>query len=167
MAAKTTKTTKKKTAKKSTPKASKKTARPLEKDLISLLPELSEDELQFLISQAQTMIRNTELRAKMEERQKTSAADTEGRVEIIEGEDDGHFIILINNERNFFSRDEMRKIVALCHRAEDESAGGGALFSWFERFRSDVIRNSPLSGPGDPLVGKVFDLIISTYTVKE
>lgn len=112
------------------------------------------------------MVRNHKI---LEKRKKVTAAMNPVRdresIEIIEGEDGSHFIIVLGVERNFFARDEMKKIVKLCHAADNQKDGMRRLYTWLDRFRSDILRNNDIGGPGDPGLGTIYRKIVETYTV--
>jgi hypothetical protein len=145
------------------------------KELTGLAKKLGDEDLRFLIGQAETLLYNREMEAeseRMREREKQARGKIsrpayDDSVEIVEGPEGDHFIIVMRNERNFFDRDEMKKIVKLCHAAENEADAGERLFSWFSRLRQDVVRNSDLSGPADTILGNLYRSIIKTYTVKD
>lgn len=177
------------TSKKTAPKTKKKTApkktvlspsiKSVIKELNELLPELDENEISFLIDQAEVIIHNKKITSQPEIREKresqfnkkmmdwqASQEEMMGRASVEEGSSGTHFIIVMGNYRNFFARDEMKKVVKLCHAAEDEKDAGRRLFNWFEKNRSDVLKNSAVDSPLDPVLGKVYEIIISTYTTK-
>ncbi len=167
-----TKASAKKTARK---KAAKKTAQKLSprlSRLTALAGTLSNEEVDFLISQAETMVRNRETlkerQNRLKNREKVAAAmnpvKDKDTIEIIEGEKGRHFIIVLGAERNFFARDEMKKIVKLCHTAENENDGMRRLYTWLDRFRGDVLRNNDISGTSDKGLATIYNKIISTYT---
>lgn len=155
-------------------KASKTASSPV-KELTDLAKKLGNEDIRFLIEQAKTLIYNREMETEHEKmrarekevRGKISRPVYDDTVEFVEGKEGDHFIIVMRNERNFFDRDEMRKIVKLCHAAENDTDAGERLFSWFSRFRQDVVRNSDLSGPADAILVNLYRSIIKTYTVKE
>lgn len=161
------KTARKKSTKKTAAKLSPRLTR-----LTALAATLSNDEVDFLISQAETMVRNRETlkerQNRLKNREKVAAAmnpvKDKDTIEIIEGEEGRHFIIVLGAERNFFSRDEMKKIVKLCHAAEDERDGMRRLYTWLDRFRGDVLRNNDISGTADTGLLTIYKKIISTYT---
>jgi len=157
--------------------ASKKTAAakltPGVKKLVSLAETLTKDEIEFLISQAETMIRNHAVierrEKKLKNRDKVAAAmdpvKNKSTIEIIEGEEGRHFIIVLGTERNFFSREEMKKLVKLCHAASDERDGMRRIYTWLERFRSDLIRDNDFGSSADPGLATIYNKIIETYMV--
>ncbi len=161
---------KKKTAAKTTTKK----LSPLIKKLILLVVELNKEEIDFLISQAQTMKRIHDLISEQEQRADNhkmvvnamNPVKDKKTIEIIEGEDESHFIIVLGNERNFFDRGEMKKIVKICHVASDLNDGMARLYTWFELFRGDVLNNNDISGVADKGLATIYKKILSTYTTQ-
>jgi len=178
------KTTKsKKKSAKSTPKkksqSKKSTAVDTQKkkllsQLNKITKELNGESLAFLVKQALVLQHNisvNELNRNLIETARTGKsikkAEPSGlKFEIKEAEDGSHFIIVINTERNFFTLDEMRKLVKICHASKDEKDASKRLFNWLSRERGDVIKNSPIEDSGDPVLEKIYNLIIKRYTVK-
>ncbi|MBN1533786.1 MAG: hypothetical protein JXA20_14040 [Spirochaetes bacterium] len=149
--------------------------------LSKIIKELDEEGLAFLIKQGMVLRHNQQVDeiqrslAKAKDAPKPGkkgkasparAGADKGSMEIVEGEKSSHFIFVINNYRNFFSLEEMRKIVALCHAASDARDGAMRLYSWFKRERIDVINNTAIDGPGDQALATMYKAIIAKYTVK-
>jgi hypothetical protein len=147
-----------------------------------IIKELDDEGLAFLIKQGMVLRHNQQVDeiqkslARAKDAPKTGAkakkaapartgAD-KNSMEIVEGEKSSHFIFVINNYRNFFSLEEMRKIVALCHSAADAGDGATRLYSWFKRERVDVINNTAIDGPGDRALITMYKAVISKYAVK-
>jgi len=166
-------TSKKTPLKKSTPS-------PLTKNLLELAKQLDNEEVAFLIKQAQVFVKNKQIRKRLKETTESvtyehrtmSAKDFQlpalekEKIEFVEGKDGSHFIIVVGTERNFFSREEFKKIVALCHVAGDEKDGMRRLYTWFDRNRSDVLKNTDIKGPGDIALATIYNAVINTYDVK-
>jgi len=144
--------------------------------LNSLVANLNEVSIAFLIRQADVLLHNTRVE---EERTRFHAHDErldkhisptpadKDHVHVKEGEDGSFFVIAINTARNFFALDEMRKLVKICHAAENERDAGERLFNWFSREKGEVIKNTRISGPGDPALVTIYKYIINNYDVKE
>lgn len=151
-----------------------------EKDLIkqlsTILKELDEEGLRFLLQQALVLQHNMQVQKLQEELGKTSgksggkkrapqtAADD---VDVKEGEDGSHFIIIMRNYRNFFDRGEMKKIVQMCHASSDAGDAARRLFNWFAQNRKDVLNNSSIHERTDPVLSNMYTFLINRYTVKE
>jgi|GEM_PF-347694 len=149
------------------------------KKLNDLLPELDETEIGFLIQQAGVIIHNKRITSNPEKRElreskfnermeqwKADKADMMSQVSVEEGDEGKHFILVMGNYRNFFDRGEFKRIVKLCHAASDADDAARRLFTWLDRFRSDVLKNSAIDRYSDPCLGKVYEEIISRYTTK-
>jgi len=146
------------------------------KELNKLTKKLNGEELEFIVNQAKVIIYNKQVVQDRKEGKTTKSSVKKSdfslpginkeKIEIVEGEDGSHFIIVIDRARNFFSREEMKKIVKICHAAEDEKDAGARLYNYFDNNRADVLKGSEISGPGDAVLHVVYKTIISAYTVK-
>ncbi len=175
---------KKTAAKKSSKKTSVKKKEPVKisaekKKLIarldSLMMTLQEEDLRFLISQAEILDHNRKVQERMAAGEESSGMNPEDFLlkkpdrsvaDIIEGEGSNHFIIAGAGVRKFFDIQEMRKLVKICHAASDKKDGSSRLYHWFDKNRRDYVNDAEISGPGDPLLGAIYEKIIKTYTVK-
>lgn len=178
----------KKTAKKTVKKTSPAKAAPspaLQSRIMkldSILPELASDEIDFLIEQAGVFIHNRDVTRMMQEQQRIADSqkpeDRKKKLEeldksnienvsVEEGSEGNHFILVMRNYRNFFARDEMKKVVRVCQSAAGSADGAKRLYRWFEKFRGDVISNSGLSSHSDPVLAKMYTIIVSTYTTSD
>ena len=139
--------TKKKTTAKS--KVTKKTGPPkknLLKQLTTVIKDLDEEGLLFLIRQAQILQYNMHVDQINEKKSKTRKAEVETgqsqsskkTIEIIESKNSKSFILVINGARNFFSLEEMKKIVKLCHVSDDTTDACKRLYNWFTKNRLDL-----------------------------
>ncbi|HQP50066.1 MAG TPA: hypothetical protein PKX12_15180 [Spirochaetota bacterium] len=154
-------------------------------DLAKIADSLEEESIKFLVAQGQVMLQNKkiqEIRAEQKERTERKPAEPiEGKIgpgrkfkgsdkesiDIVESASGSSFVLLINNYRNFFDRDEMRRIVKICHSADDERDGMSRLHGWFAKNRKDVLTNTDITGSGDRALATMYNAIITTYAVKE
>lgn len=88
-------------------------------------------------------------------------------IDVKESEDGSYYILVINNARNFFTLDEMRKIVQLCHGSPDEREACRRLYGWFQEKRKDVLIDTKVTGPGDPAILTMYRFLKGRYRVKE
>jgi len=148
----------------------------LRKELRDLIKQINEDGLLFLIKQANVLIYNQSVEAlnrKMRslEAQKPKKLLKEEKpsyeVEIEEKNNGEHFYIVIQRARIFFTRDEMRRIVKICHASEDEFDAARRLYNWFTRERKDVLIDGRISTNTHPSLKSVYRKLVSTYKVKE
>ena len=140
-----------------------------------LLKKLDKESLNFLYEQAKVLLHNLEVKKLQQEFEeldvKTITAKrqdySKDKLEVVEASDLRHFIFVINGARNFFSRDEMRKLVKLCHSAPTLKDGMRMLYHWFEKNRKDVIIDTAIDGPNDKALETMYNYIVSNYTLKE
>ncbi len=133
----------------------------LRKDLLSLLDQVDDDGLVFLIRQAQTIIHNLQvdrINEDITELNRERAAKGAGRkagarrggrpaappaadatVTIDEGAGRSSFIIGIGNTRKAFSLDEMRALARVAQAAANDADGARRLYAWLSRNRRDVL----------------------------
>ncbi len=111
-----------------------------------------------------------------EERKKKATVDTlrkgsgltnKTTIDVKEADDGSSFIIIINNARNFFALDEMRKLVAICHAAESETDAARRLYNWFTQYRKDVLVDTDIGGAGDQALFTMYRFIKGKYALKQ
>ena len=173
---------KKPKAKSAPAKAAKTKRDELASQLAKLIRELNEEGLAFLVKQALILKHNQQVdeinfrvskaapsEKKEEKREKKPARPGSDKysIEIVEAKDGSHFILAVNNSRNFFARDEMKKIVKICHASADVRDAAARLYNWFTGERIDVINNTGITGTGDPALATIYNAIMERYTVKE
>ncbi len=144
--------------------------------LDSLIEGLYEEDMEFLVSQAQILNHNRRVEERIASGEKHSDLKPEdfeikkpdrSTADIVEGEGSNHFIIVGAGVRKFFDIQEMRKLVKLCHAAADKKDAASRLYNWFDNNRRDYINDAEISGPGDVFLGAIYEKIIQTYKVKE
>ena len=152
------------------------TNKKLLKTLTDMAKLMDEKSLKLLINQAEMIRYNMQIdeinnkRNEMKDKNPIntySPPQNKTSLEIVEAEDDSHFILVINRERNFFSLEEMRKLVKLCHVASDEKDGVSRLFNWFTKNRMDVINNTEIDGVNDLALVTIYNGIVTRYKPKE
>lgn len=145
------------------------------KAINALLKKLDEESLVFLYEQAKVLLHNLEVSKLQDEFEELDAKTitakrynfSKEKLEVIEADDLRHFIFVINGARNFFTRDEMRTIVKLCHSAPSLKDGMRMLYNWFEKNRKDVITDTEIDGPNDKALETIYNYIINHYTVSK
>ncbi len=138
-----------------------------------LLKKLDEESLSFLYEQAKVLLHNLGVQKLQQEFNELDVKTITGKrqqlskdkLEVVEADDLRHFIFVINGARNFFSRDEMRKIVKLCHSAPTVKDGMRMLYHWFEKNRKDVIIDTAIDSPHDTALETMYNHIVNNYTV--
>jgi hypothetical protein len=151
--------------------------------LNDLISELDEEEMQFLIHQAQVLQYNRQVR---ERNQRIAASKSTGSktksgktdtvleksppqpgIEIVERGEGKHFFIVVRGFRIYFTLDEMRKLVKICHASGDASVAVHRLYNWFKRFRSDFLVDGDIGGATHPALEDLYRKLISTYKVQD
>jgi len=158
----------------------------LRKELAGLVQSIGSEGLSFLINQANILLHNRQVEKINKELQELSAIDqkikkgsragaagkatgkTAGIPVSVDIEESGsNFILVMRTSRKFLSLKEMRSLVRVCQAAESSSAAGPRLYRWFSRNRTDVLSDAEISGPADPQLIGIYELIADRYTTKE
>jgi len=149
------------------------------KELGGLIKQIDMEGLLFLIKQANILIYNQnveELNRKMSSleaqkikkpQEQKKPGDEAGEVEIEEKPEGENFTIAVQGSRLFFTREEMRSMVKICHASEDEFDAARRLYNWFSRERKDVLIDGRITANTHPSLKSVYRKLISTYKVKE
>lgn len=126
----------------------------LRRELVSLLDQVDDEGLVFLIRQAQTIIHNLQVERLNEEidelnqqraraaaggKKARAAAQAAEPVAIDEGAGRTTFIVSVGSTRKVFGVDEMRALARVAQAAEDDADGARRLYSWLSRNRRDVL----------------------------
>ncbi len=158
-------------------KNKKKTAKEeLIEELTDMTKDIDEDGLIFLIKQANVLLYNKRVeeinrkieRSVSERKERDKVQQTEDySVDIEESGDGQFFYIILYNNRVFFTLDEMRKIVKICHISEDELDASQRLYNWFTRNRKDFLIDAQVGSSKSPFLANLYEKVIHTYKVKE
>ncbi|MFP4382647.1 MAG: hypothetical protein ACLFSE_01275 [Spirochaetia bacterium] len=149
----------------------------LRKELFELIGRIDdEDGLRTLIRQSAVIIHNREIDRLNKTLKKTGASGPSPRKTVNQKPDpgavdieekDGSFIIVVNQQRVFFNRQEMRQIAKLCWAADDPKDGAGRLYRWFKRERNDMLQDGMIGSAGHPALTALYTIIRSRYKVKD
>jgi hypothetical protein len=88
-------------------------------------------------------------------------------VEIEEKPEGENFTVAVQGARLFFTREEMRSMVKICHASEDDFDAALRLYNWFSRERKDVLIDGRITANTHPSLKSIYRKLISTYKVKE
>lgn len=154
----------------------------LRKELAGLVQSIDSEGLSFLIKQSHILLHNRQVEKVNKEMQKLSTIDqkakkgssakTAGEAAGIPGsvdieESGSNFILVMRTSRKFLSLKEMRSLVRVCQAAESSSAAGPRLYRWFSRNRTDVLSDAQISGPADPGLRGIYEVITDRYKTQE
>ena len=143
--------------------------------IVQIAKRLSDDGLELLHEQAKVVEYKGKIEAFNAQLNVAKAEAVEARREAsnpdyrvsIERTEDDFFLIQLDDIRVFFNLDEMRAITKTCHRAKDAAAGARMLYRWFEQERSDLLADAGINSNRNPYLGELYDLVLSTYKVKD
>jgi len=144
--------------------------------LMKISGELDEKGITFLIQQARVLEHNLQVERIGRDRKKTKIVDqirqkstrsNKNTIDVKEADDGSYYILIINEARNFFTLEEMRKLVSICHGASDEQDACRRLYNWYALHRKDVLIDTDISGAADPALSTIYTFIINRYKLKE
>jgi len=162
----------------------------LRKELAGLTQSIDSDGLRYLINQANILLHNLQVEKVNKELQKLSAIDQKVKkgsgaggagkaaakgtgkdagisVSVDIDESGSNFILVMRTSRKFLSLKEMRSLVHVCQAAESSSTSGPRLYRWFSRNRTDILSDAQISGPADPQLRGIYELITDRYKTQE
>lgn len=145
------------------------------KELSDMIKDIDEEGLIFLIQQANVLLYNKrveEINRKItgmkvqKTTRKTTTQPQDYAVYIEETKDGKYFYIILNNSRVFFTLEEMKKLVKICHVSEDERDASERLYNWFSRNRKDLLIDGQIGDSNNPFLANIYSYIINKYKVK-
>ncbi len=150
------------------------------KELRSLIKDIPEEGLLFLIKQANTILYNMRVEELNKAREKLTKEEStslkKGTTQKIKPKDDSvsierssfgrSFILIIAGNRKIMGEDELTKVVRIVFKAEDPEEGAERLFTWFKRNRDDVLLDGNLK-KGDPVFTNLFNYIKEHFSMVE
>jgi hypothetical protein len=157
--------------------ASKETT--LRKELQSLIKDIDEEGLAFLIEQANTILYNMKVedlnkQAESLNKSRTRARQSEGKskeksksgqVTIEPGRMGKGYILVIDGERKIMDEVEIFKLVKIAHTAASKKAACEQLYRWIERNRDDIILDTGLA-PTGPKVEALYTYLKAHFSLK-
>ncbi|RKX89365.1 MAG: hypothetical protein DRP70_03905 [Spirochaetes bacterium] len=155
---------------------------PAKLELISILDGLNLDEINWLNTQAQTMVYNHKVEelnksarnlADSKKHMKTAASPKTGSsknavndtVDIIQAGGPKNFNILLGNSRLFLNLQELKALVKIAVAANDSGDGAGRLYRWFSKERSDILKDGGISNPADKRLKVIYSILKDRFTV--
>ncbi len=142
--------------------------------LQTMIKDLNEHGLKILITQAQVLLHNMKVVESINERKKNpekikdkGIISNKTSIDVKEAEDNSYFIIIINGARLFFSLEQMKMLVKICHSSGNEKEGSFHLYNWFSKNRRDVLDDAKIYGAADQALATIYKFIISKYAVKK
>jgi hypothetical protein len=166
--------------KKKSPKKLPSQKQRLEQELISLLPDVDEEGLIFLIKQAQVIIHNLQvdrINREVEELEKrkrsTGRAAPDGAareavdVDIEESSDGKSFYLVLPTTRKVLALEEMRLLVRACYEPKRKSEALNRIYRWMLRERRDILSDGNIQNNTSKLLDALFYRIRSKYRLRD
>ncbi len=134
----------------------------------ALAASLDDENLKKLIQSAAILAHNERVLKEFSLKKELAGSKAPAATAAIEeGKDGTFFIIILNGYRNFFSLEEMRRLVKVCHGTDNAAIAASRIYTWLEGGRFDVLRNSRIASSNDQALIAVWEKIISTYSSTE
>jgi len=146
----------------------------LEAELMSLLPEIEEEGLVFLLRQAGIIIHNQrtdKLNQEMEilnKKKKPGAAagpakSEDFEIEISRSDDGKTYYFIVNGMKHFFDIPETQNIVALCYRPPAKSDALRYLHEFFRAERDEILMDHKITSAKSPFFEELFKAVRATF----
>ena len=144
-------------------------------ELTAIAERLNDDGLELLLAQAQLIDhkgkieefnRQLNVAAARAAAARKAAARPSFDVQVERTKDD-FFIIQMDQVRVFFNRGELRELTRICHAAANATAGARRMYAWFAKERSDLLADAGINTERSPYLINLYQIIVSTYTVKK
>lgn len=148
-------------------------------ELITLLDQLNREEINWLITQAKTMVYNQKVdevnkaaHVLLESKKRSGSKKSKSKptpapdaVDIVQAGGPKNFNILLGNTRLFLNLNELKSMVKIAEAANNPGDGAGRLFRWCRRERNDILIDGGIAGPSDPRLRLIFKILKDRYTV--
>lgn len=143
----------------------------IQNNIKKIMKELDENSLMFLLEQAQILKHNMEVERinqeilesrKISENVSSTSKSPADSIKIIADNDGKNFILEINNNRKFLTREEFRKIVEICYNGTEVH-----LYNWLYRERKDILIDAGIRTKSSGLLTKIISLVKSKYKLKQ
>ena len=156
------------------------------KELRSLIKDVDEEGLQFLIKQANVILYNMKVdelnkQAEAVEKSRGSGKKATGTaksagvaggtteeapVEILSGHFGRGYTLVIGNQRKSMDQAEIFAMVKIAQKAKSKTAATEQLFNWLDRFRDDVILDCGLKPKGSR-IDALYTILKEQFTLKQ
>ena len=150
------------------------------KELRSLIKDIPEEGLIFLIKQANTILYNMRVdelnkaqerldKKRSSPKNKGKAAstkiNTKDKTVSIERSSFGRsFVLIIGETRKIMSEEELAKVVRIAFKAEGESEAAERIYTWFKRNRDDVLIDGGLK-KSDPVFKTLYTYLKEHFSI--
>ena len=147
------------------------------KELQSLLPQVDEEGLSFLIQQTTTLIYNQkvkELNASRELAEKTQSSapekkpkkSTAPQVYFEAGKNRSSFFLDVNGKRAILDQDELMQMVKIAQVADDSKTACEWVYRWLKKNRDDILFDCGLQSGGAKLAA-LCERLQSDFAIRE
>ncbi|MDR0586275.1 MAG: hypothetical protein LBG26_03455 [Treponema sp.] len=142
-------------------------------ELKSLIPQLDEEGLLFLIEQARVHIYNMQVdalnKSMARTRQTESAAPGKSKavgISLKISEDKHSYYLSCNNDWIMFNRAEMLQLVKITSSPLPDDDKRAGLYRWFDRERRDVFGTVPIRSPQSEILSELIRLLNKSFKIK-
>lgn len=150
----------------------KQSQNPAKLEFISILDDLNQDEINWLVTQAKTMLYNHKVEEVnkaaqnlADSKKKSKNTPASPTVDIVQAGNNKNFNILLGNSRLFLNLQELKALVKIADAADDSGDGAGRLYRWFSRERSDILKDGGIVSPADKRLKVICSILKDRFTV--
>ncbi|MBF9017738.1 MULTISPECIES: hypothetical protein [unclassified Oceanispirochaeta] len=145
-----------------------------------LFTELKDEELKFILKQAEVLDYNRKVRLKREEAREQKTEEEAGSeaepvqsakvpevqppVYIEQTDRSKFFNICIGTARLFVDYQEIQALFKIASAAGSAEEGAPRLYRWFQKERSDVLAEGNIRSPGSPALYEIYEALLETFT---
>lgn len=152
----------------------------LRDELKKLIPQIDGEGLGFLLKQAQVIVHNVNVDrinrtleqagqsagSKAVKRSEAGQAAESMGVHVEDSSSAKHHVVVLGTTRKMFSRDELRRLVAIAHSEANGAASSEQLYNWLKQNRGDVLFDTEIGTKRHPLLIRLAQYLRIHYIMK-
>ena len=149
------------------------------KDLRKLIKDIPVEGLIFLIEQANKLVYNKRveeinaLQAKINKKSSKKSKPTKKQpvqrcsISIERGSFNRSFILIIGTTRKIVTKDEMVKLVRICHTAKNTADGSTRLYNRFKHERDDILLDAGIGSKDDKCLTEIYKYLKANFSMAD
>jgi hypothetical protein len=147
------------------------------KELQSLLPQVDEKDLSFLIQQTTTLIYNQKVKElntsrELAEKTQQSAAEKKPKKSVVPqvhfeaGKNRSSFFLDVDGKRAILDQEELMQMVKIAQEAADSKTAQERVYRWLKKNRDDILFDCALQ-PGAAKIAALCERLQSDFAIRE
>lgn len=132
------------------------------KELQELAKQLNDENILFLIQQAQTIIHNNNIVIQHKENQQITTTIKAQPFYVELNADKKSAILIIKGQRKIVVLEELRALIRLSHTKDSNK-----LFEYLKKERSDILKDGSIANANDPILKEMLNYINNHYKEKK